>query len=132
MITNRKLDWAALLLRLVFGGLMLANHGWPKLQKVIDGRLDQFGDPLGIGAPASLLLAVFAELLCSVFLLLGLFTRWALAPLVFTMIVATFVVHGSDPLPEKELGLLYLFAFLAIWLIGPGWYSLDARLLKRI
>lgn len=49
-----------MLFRLGFGGMML-THGIPKLMKLISGDFS-FGDPIGIGAPASLVLATFGEL----------------------------------------------------------------------
>ena len=49
-------DWASLILRLTFGLLML-SHGIPKMMKLMNGNME-FGDPIGIGVPASLTLAV--------------------------------------------------------------------------
>ena len=46
------------------------------------------------------------------------------------MAVASLVVHASDPLAEKELAVLDMFAFLIIMLCGPGSFSLDKKLNK--
>ncbi len=124
---SRRTDIAILLLRFGFGVLMILNHGWPKLMRFFaDGPL-KFGDPLGIGIPASLTLATFAELVCSALVILGLYTRLAVIPLVITMIVAAFVANFGQPLPKIELALTFLIAFTTIGLTGPGWYSLDVR-----
>lgn len=123
-------DLALLILRLVFGGLMFINHGLGKTQRVFSGDLSKFGDPLGLGPETSLVLAAFAEGLCSILVVLGLFTRWATIPLIITMVVAVFVVHIDDSLDKMELGLLYLAAFLTIFLFGPGRYSLDEQYRK--
>ena len=48
-----------LLLRLVFGTAMLANHGYGKLVHFAD-RKDRFVDFLGMGSPATLALVIFA------------------------------------------------------------------------
>ena len=45
--------------------------------------------------------------------------------------VAAFVVHGSDPLGDKELALLYLVCFAAVGALGAGKWSLDAVLKRR-
>lgn len=112
-----------LVLRLAVAGMML-THGIPKLQKILAGNW-QFGDPLGLGQPLSLALAVFAEVGCSVLILLGLFTRLATLPLLFTMVVALIFVHGSDPFSDKELPLLYALTYATLFFTGPGKYSLD-------
>lgn len=126
-MSHRANDIALLLLRLVFGGLMIANHGWPKLLRLTREEPVQFADPLGIGVVPSLVLATGAELLCALLLMLGFFTRVSLVPLMFTMIIAAFVVNAGEPFGKIEMALLYLFAYLALFISGPGWYSIDAR-----
>ena len=114
----------------VGAGLMMAfGHGWGKLIG-FGARSGQFADPLGVGSPVSLGLTVFAEFFCSLALVLGLFTRGAVIPLMVTMLVAALVIHGDDPWGKKELALLYLASFAALFIAGPGKYSLD-RLLSR-
>lgn len=121
-------DLALLLLRAAGGGFMAYAHGWPKAQKLLSGDLG-FADPIGIGEEASLLLAVFAELVCGILLVLGLFTRAALVPLIITMAVAVFIVHADDPFSKQEFGLLFLVPYVSLLLMGPGNWSMD-RLLK--
>lgn len=121
--TNTYASVGLLILRLFFGGLML-THGYPKLMKLIEGNL-QFRDPIGIGEGFSLVLTVFAEFLCSIFIILGLYTRLSAIPLIVTMLVAAFIVHGSDPIGTQEKALLYLGAYLTLFFAGAGKYSLD-------
>lgn len=121
-------DYASLILRLTLGLLML-THGYPKLLNLMSGDI-KFGDPIGIGVTASLALTVFAEFVCSIFLILGLGTRLAIVPLVITMIVAVFIVHASDPMNKKEVGMMYLFPYIALFFLGSGKFSLDALLQK--
>ena len=128
--TNAGIDFAALFLRISFGFNMLLHHGWGKFMRFFEDGPVKFGDPLGIGKELSLGLVTFAELFCAGLLILGLFTRLATIPLIIAMAVAAFVVHINDPLQKMELALLYLFAYGAILLMGPGKYSLD-RLIKK-
>lgn len=121
-------DWASFILRLTLGLLML-SHGIPKLMNLISGTIE-FGDPIGIGIPASLALTVFAEFLCSFLIVVGLWTRLALIPLIITMVVAVFIVHINDDLKTMEPGLMYLLSYCALFLLGSGKYSVDA-ILKR-
>ena len=119
-------DIGKLILRLGMGGFML-THGWPKLMKLFAGGPIEFGDPIGLGPTFSLILTVFAEVVCSILLIVGFKTRWAAIPLAFTMLVAAFVVHLDDPFGRKEKALMYLVAYVAIALIGAGKHSLDDR-----
>jgi putative oxidoreductase len=130
MLLSKKIDFALLLLRVVFGGLMLINHGWGKVVKLFTGDPTKFAGVFGLGAPASLALVTFAEFLCAAFIVIGLFTRWAVVPLVGTMLVAIFVIHWDDPFKKMESAIIYLTAFSAIGLMGPGWYSADVQLRK--
>ncbi len=125
-----SLDWAALLLRIAFCGLMVYNHGLMKMA-IFSESPESFPDPLGIGGKMSYYLVVFAESVCSVLVLLGLFTRFALIPLIITMLVATLTVNWDNPLTDKELPLLYLTVYAAIFLLGPGRFSLDKLWFER-
>lgn len=128
-ITN--LNLASLILRLVGGGFMLYQHGGGKFLKFFSDEKIEFTDPFGMGSTATLALVVFAEAVCSILVILGLMTRYALVPLIFTMIYAAFVVHAQDAFGDKELALMYLAIYFALLLIGPGRYSLDRLIKKR-
>lgn len=122
-------DISLLLLR-VFGGGFMMMHGWPKFQKVLAGDFT-FGDPIGLGPKLSLILTSGAEFFCGLLILIGFGTRIASIPLLFTMIVAAFVVHGSDPFNKKELALAYALVYIALFLMGSGKYSLDQVLFGK-
>lgn len=108
--------------------LMMLTHGLPKLAKLLPGQEIVFPDPLGIGTLPSLLLAVFAEVVCSLLILLGLGTRLAAIPLAITMAVAAFMVHAGDPFARKELALMYLLSYITLIVTGSGKFSVDRYL----
>jgi putative oxidoreductase len=134
-----------LVLRLGFGGYML-THGLGKIERFRDGA--DF-DPIGIGSTASLLLIIFAEVVCALLIMLGLLTRLATVPLIIAMGVAAFVAHGNDPWTagegarlyreglaqhwgSKQPALMFLSAYVALLLTGPGRMAVDALLWPRV
>jgi putative oxidoreductase len=121
--TQINRDLALLILRLAGGGLMLYAHGWPKLANFTE-RWDTFANPLGLGSPISLILVVFAEVVCAAMLILGIFTRFASLVLIINMTVITFIVHASDAFGKKELPLFFLLVYLVVFLAGSGKYAL--------
>lgn len=109
---------------------MMLTHGYPKLMKLLDGDFT-FRDPIGLGSGTSLILAVLAEVVCSLLILLGAGTRLATIPLLFTMLVAAFIAHGNDPFGKKELPLLYMLMYLVLLVMGSGKYSIDQMITKK-
>lgn len=118
-------DVGLLVLRIGIGTLMIVGHGYPKWANFAEVAA-KFHDPLGVGAEMSLWLVIFAELFCSVLVILGLATRFAAIPVVFAMCVAAFVVNAGEPLSSKELAIVYAVPFLTLVFTGPGRISLDA------
>ncbi len=123
-------DYGLLFLRIAIAALML-GHGIPKLIMLFGSQEISFGDPIGIGQTASLTLTVFAEVICSILIAVGLATRLAAFVLAITMAMAFFVVHASDPFQIKELALVYLVVYTFIAIVGSGKYSLDHYFLKK-
>ncbi|MFS4470135.1 DoxX family protein [Chryseobacterium sp. T20] len=115
----------------VFVGFAMLSHGFPKLQMLLAGGKIEFFDFMGLGPQVSLILTVFAEFVCSILLILGLFTRVALGFLIFTMIIAGFVVHGADPFEKREMSLIYLSVYLLLMVIGAGKVSVDHMIERR-
>ena len=114
---------AMLILRITMGLLMM-THGYDKLVHFSERKL-QFYDFLGLGSTTSLILAIFAEFFCALFISIGLFTRLVSIPLVITMVVVVFKVHNMDFFGKAELGGLYLAGFFVLMLCGPGRVSVD-------
>ena len=126
---NSKVSSLLLAARILFG-LLLASHG---LQKMMEFSImeTQFPDPLGIGSNVSLILAIFGELVCSIAFIFGFLTRLAMIPMIFTMCVAFVSVHGSS-ISTGELAFVYLLVFVLLFIAGPGKYSVDNFLGKKL
>ena len=119
-----------LIVRVVFG-VMLMNHGiekWANYQELSA----VFPDPLGIGSPLSLGLAIFGELACSMAFIIGFLYRLAMIPMIFTMCVAFFIVHADDPFAVKELAFVYLVVFVLMYIVGPGKFAVDRWISKSL
>ena len=125
LIAYRSLntDFATLLIRLIFGGFFV-YYGYTKAS-MYDQLLTMFGDPIGIGTKLSVILVIFAELVCGFLVLIGLVTRLAVIPILITMFVAYFVAHAADPFEVKQLVFLYLLLSTVIFILGSGKYSVD-------
>jgi putative oxidoreductase len=119
---------SALLIRATFGLMLLVNYGIDKLQNFAKYRIG-FHDPFHIGTMPTLMLVLFAEVFCTVFIVLGLFTRIMAIPVVINFAVIVFLVNKSYHRPA-EAGVFFFVAFLSILLMGPGKYSIDGAMGK--
>lgn len=108
---------------------MLLLHGWTKITGFNEMSV-KFPDLLGIGSPANLGLAIFAEAVCSLLLVLGLFTRFAALTLMINMSVAFFMAHKGVLKGEHsgEPAFIYLGIYVTLFLSGGGKFSADAKM----
>lgn len=129
-LSAKKTSILLLAARIVFG-IMFMTHGIAKWNS-FDTLAATFPDPLGVGSSVSLSLAIFGELACSLAFILGILYRLSVIPMIFTMIVAFFIVHGGAPFAARELAFLYMVVFVFMYLMGPGIYSVDYYIGKHI
>ena len=52
--------------------------------------------------------------------------------MIFTMCIAFFSVHSGDPFAVRELAMLYLAAFVLLWIAGPGRYAVDSLIACKL
>lgn len=126
---SRIINLFLLILRLGIAMLML-THGIPKLGKLIAGDFN-FPDPVGLGSPTSLILTIFAEVICSLLIAAGLGTKLAVIPLIITMSVILFIVHVDEPMMNHYNVLIYLLGYIILLLTGGGRYSFGYYLQHR-
>jgi len=137
MIRNNKLlsyqslntDVAALVLRLIFGGLFV-RYGYNKVI-AYDQILPMFQDLIGIGSKLSFNLLIFAEFFCGFLILIGFFTRLAVIPIFIAMAVAFFIAHAKDPFDGKALAFVFLLLSIVVFALGSGKYSIDKLLFNK-
>lgn len=128
-LRGKAVSFLLLLIRLFFG-ILFFMHG---LDKMTDfSALSQtYPSVFGFGSYTTLMLAIFCEFACSMFLIVGLLTRIILLPMILSMAVAFFDIHDGM-MPDGELALIYLVVFIGLFLTGPGRYSVDYRIDMRV
>lgn len=124
---------ATLAIRVVFGFILCYHYGLEKIKNF--SHLESvFPDPFHISHRISLALVIFAELLCSLLLVLGFLTRFAALALVISFAVAEFMVNKGHVATMNgslhEQAWLYFAAFFSILLVGPGRISIDSAMGK--
>lgn len=121
-------NFAMLFLRF-FLGLLLASHGYAKLIQFSSLKY-KFMNFMHLGSTVSLSLIIFAELICGILLMLGLFTRLACVPIIIGMCVVVFMASNGQIFAGGERGMIYLAATVTIFLCGPGKISVDGMMGK--
>ena len=119
---GKKTSLLILVLR-VFLGVMILIHGLDKLTN-FEALSFTFPSVFGFGSYTSLMIVIFAEFCCSLFLIFGLLVRLMVILPIITMAVAFFDVHDAQ-FPEGELSFVYLVILLILYFTGPGRYSID-------
>ena len=110
-------------------GILLAAHGYDKLIhfSTIQPHFINF---IGLGQTVSLSLTIFAEFFCSIFLILGLFTRLACIPILILMLVILVKITHGNIFGDGEKASLYFMGTLALLFCGPGKISMDGMIGK--
>lgn len=136
---ENAMSFGLLLLRLMIG-VGMAFYGYHKLAHFSEQAHSDFWEKeinfLGKGGTVSLGLTVFAEFFCSLFLILGLFTRISLIPLLICTGYIVAVVDKYELASAGEHGfelnhaLIYFIVYLFLLLSGPGRFSIDNMISK--
>lgn len=130
-------ELALFLLRVGSGVMMVALHGWGKLNAAFRhlttgeewgfvGYVGSLGFPVPI---AFATMAALGESVAAIMLAVGLFTRYAAAAMAGTMAVASYshIIKGE----MAELSLLYLLVALLYIVRGAGSFSIDHIIRKK-
>jgi putative oxidoreductase len=136
-VMGRTADLGPLFLRIGVG-LVFLLHGWQKFTEIGVSNFAGFLDSLGVPF-ADVIAPVQAtvELVGGVLLILGLFTRFTVLPLIVIQLGALWLVRAdigfitpstNPPGAGAELDTAILAGELCLLFIGPGRYALDAML----
>ena len=124
-------DLGKAILRISFG-MMFLLHG---IHKIFAGTAFIQGLFIDKGLPGFFAYAVYiGEVLVPILIILGLFTRFAAMIWIGTSLVVVWLMHSEDLWTLNHFGAwaaedigVYLFASIAILLLGAGKYAIDSR-----
>lgn len=125
-------NMARLFMRL-FTGVMFMSIGIRQISHFNEIAPD-FYSAFGMGSETSLLVLILIEVICSMLIILGLFTRFAVIPPMVSMIVAEFamieyyITLGLPSVVSMQMGylpIMFIGIFIFMLLAGPGKISLD-------
>ncbi|MCF6181519.1 DoxX family protein [Lutibacter sp.] len=135
---GKKLSKLESLPLLLFRLVLAYGFYGPAMMKLknIDGIISWFTD-MGMPMPAlNAYMATATESLGVLFLILGFSTRIISVPLIVVMLVAIKTVHLANGFESGnngfEIPLYYIFMLFALFIYGPGKYSLDYLLSKKV
>ena len=133
-------DLGLLIIRLIIGALM-ALYGYEKYSHFNEMAASDFWMKnvsfFGMSSKIALGLTVFAELVCSLFLILGLFSRFSLFVLMFCMGYIFLVVFPMSIINQGQNGMefnpafVYFTIYLGLLFTGVGKYSLDSKFFSK-
>lgn len=137
--TGNSLQSVLLLSVRLYWGWQFAQNGWGKLHNLV--RVTKYFASLGLPAPGATATFIAAlEFLGGILLILGLASRLIAVPLAIDMLVA-YIVADRQALASfiSDPGKFYsadpytfLFASLIVFIFGPGRFSVDNILMRRM
>lgn len=117
-----------LLMLRVFGGTLLVlgrSRTWTEMVAV---NAELAGSSFSLGGELGWFLTLFAECLCTILVMLGVFTRFTAVPPLVAMAIQAMALPFGTAWSVRELYLLYALPFFVLSFTGPGDYSVDGRL----
>ncbi|ASE61896.2 DoxX family protein [Chryseobacterium indologenes] len=135
-ITNTSLEGklihiALLIFRIALSLELIFAHGLKKLGIGV-AEAERVPNPLNLPEAFNSLFADAANLFFPVFVILGFLTRAAVLPILAVTLTGYFVLHWNDALLIKDTPFMYSLCYLFLLFVGPGKYSIDHYIRKKL
>ena len=124
-------DLSMLLFRIAISVQLMIAHGLKKIGVGVE-EAERVPNPLHLPEQFNQFFAIASNLVFPVLVIIGLFTRLSVLPILAVTLMGYFVVHWNDPLLEKDMPFMYSVAYLFLLVIGPGRYSADHVINKKV
>lgn len=124
-LTEHATDLGLLYLRIGASLVVMIIHGLPKLRH-FTSEAAVIEDPFHLGKTLTICFAIFAEVVCPLFVIAGLVTRFAALPLMVLTAIALVRVHPEWTPQQAQFAWMLLILFGTIAIAGPGRYTLFA------
>jgi len=119
-----KANYIMFLFRVLVSIELIVVHGFKKLGIGTD-TAEIVANPFGLPYLLNEFLAITANVICPLFIIVGFATRFACIPIVVVTLTGYFFVHATGTLMERDIPFMYAMAFLLIAFTGGGRYSVD-------
>ena len=130
-VTDLLFNTAMLLFRAVVSLEMIVVHGFKKLGIGV-AQAEQVPNPLNLPDTFNYAFAVSANIFFPFLVLIGLCTRLSTLPTLAVTLTGYFVLHWHDAALVRDTPCIYSAIFLLILALGPGKYSTDNYIFKKI
>jgi len=130
-VTYFLFNISMLFFRIAISLEMIFVHGFKKLGIGV-AAAEQVPNPLHLPEDFNYAFAVFANIFFPFLVLIGLCTRLATLPSLAVTLTGYFVLHWNDAATVRDTPFIYSVIFFLILFMGPGKYSVDNYISKKI
>ena len=121
--TASGFNLSMLVFRIAIAAEMIRVHGLKKIG-IGPADVEKVPNPLHLPELLNQGIAVSANLLFPMLIIFGFLTRFSLVP-ILAVTITGFIFHWNDAYPLQDVPYMYSIAFLLVFSLGPGEYSVD-------
>ena len=123
-VPNACFDVIILSFRVLLSTQMIYAHGLKKIGVGVE-EAEKIPNPLHLPEIINSIVAISANIFFPILVILGLFMRLAILPIIAVTLTGYFILHLHDPALVKDAPFMYSLSYLLLLYLGSGRYSLD-------